>query len=231
MIPIRDNLVSKEKPILVWTLIALNVLIYLWDRSGSLWGPSVAFADLAMRPSEVVLTLRGQGDPTALAKVFTSMFLHGGPAHLVGNVLFLMVFGPGVERAFGGPRFALYYLFWGIVAAAAHVFVDPGSNVPTLGASGAIGGVLGAYFLLYPGSRVAIMVWPLVFLSFTVASWVLLGLWFVFQIVLPQPGVANWAHAGGFMAGMTSVLILGGRTKILKDQTVEEDEDFDEQYA
>lgn len=211
---------------MVWTLVALNIAIFLWDRNFALGGPSVSFADLAMRPKQIILTLTQGGDPAALAKVFTSMYLHGSLAHLLGNVLFLIVFGPGVERALGGPRFALYYLFWGVMAAAAHTFVNPGSDVPTLGASGAIGGVLGSYFLLFPGSRVELV---LLFYPIVVASWVLLGGWFLWQIFLPQPGVANWAHAGGFLAGMVTILVLGGRESVLKGKSIEEDLDFDDE--
>ncbi len=222
MIPVRDNLVSREPAVVVGTLLALNVLIYLWDRGGAILGPNVAFADLAMVPREVVMTLTSQGDPSALAKVFTSMFLHGSLAHLVGNVLFLLAFGPGVEQALGGPRFAVYYLFWGVAAAAAHIAVDPGSDIPTLGASGAIGGVLGAYFLLFPGSRVKVVIPPFFFFPFTVMAWILLGLWFAWQILFPQPGVANWAHAGGFLAGMLTILLAGGREKVLAPGLVKE---------
>ena len=226
MIPIRDNLLAKDRPVLIYTLLGLNILIYLWDRNFALFGPNVAFADLAMRPKQITLWLSGNGDPAAPAKVFTSMFLHGSLIHLIGNVLFLYVFGPGVERALGGPRFALYYLFWGLVAAAAHTFVNPGSDIPTLGASGAIGGVLGCYFLLYPGTRVELV---LLFYPVVVASWVLLGGWFLWQIFFPQPGVANWAHAGGFLAGMMTVLVLGGRQAVLKGKNIEEDDDFEDE--
>lgn len=226
MIPIRDNMLSKERPVLIWTLVALNILIYLWDRNFGLFGPNVAFADLAMRPKQITLYFSGNGDPAAVAKVFTSMFLHGNLGHLVGNVIFLYVFGPGVERALGGARFALYYLFWGVVAAAAHTFVNPGSDIPTLGASGAIGGVLGCYFLLFPGSRVELV---LLFYPVVVASWVLLGGWFLWQIFFPQAGVANWAHAGGFLAGMMTVLVLGGRQAVLKGKNIEEDEFFEDE--
>lgn len=227
MFPIRDNMISKEKPILVYTLIGLNVLLYLWDRGLNLNAPIMAFADLTMRPAEIALTLRGEGDPAALARIFTSMFLHGSLAHLIGNMLFLLTFGPSVERALGGPRFALQYLFWGIVAAGAHVFVNPDSMTPTLGASGAIGGVLGSYFILFPGAKVSLFVWPLP-IPISVLSWVLLLGWFAFQILLPQQGVANWAHAGGFMAGMATVLILGGRTKVLANSDIKEDDDFED---
>lgn len=213
---------------MTWTLIGLNALIYLWDRGGSLFGPSLAFADLAMRPSEVVQALFGGGDPFELGKIFTSMFLHGNLLHLLGNTLFLFAFGDNVEHALGPWRFALYYLFWGLMAALAHIAVDPMSQAQMLGASGAIGGVLGAYLLLFPGNRITVVVFPFVFWPFVVAAWVLLGLWFVFQIVFPQAGVANWAHVGGFLAGMVTILILGGREKALKGVEFEEEADPDD---
>jgi len=216
MIPIRDNRIARGHPVVTWTIIGLNVLIYLWDRQG-LTGMSVTFADLVMRPRDVVMTIEGH-EPTlfALVTVFTSMFMHANLLHIVGNMLFLLVFGPAIEQALGSPRYALYYLGWGVVAAAAHIFVYPHSQVPVLGASGAIGGVLGAYFLLFPGNKVEIFVPLLAFLTFEVAAWVLLGLWFVYQIAAPQQGVANWAHIGGFLAGMLTVLVMGGRAAVLK---------------
>lgn len=215
MIPLRDNLVGREKPLVTWTLIGLNVFLFVWDREWSWSGHSIVFADLAMRPSEVIAAATGRGDPFELGKLFTSMFLHASPWHLIGNMLFLMVFGENVENALGGFRYAVYYLFWGLVAAAAHIFVHPESPIPTLGASGAIGGVLGCYFLLFPGNRVQVVVPPLIFLVFALPAWVLLGFWFVFQVALPQAGVANWAHAGGFLAGMVTVLLAGGRAKLI----------------
>ncbi|MDI9635117.1 rhomboid family intramembrane serine protease [Kamptonema cortianum] len=228
MIPIRDNLKSRETPILVWTLVFLNVVLFLWDRGGRIGGPNISFADLSMVPADVVRAFSTAGDPFDAAKVFTSMFMHGSLAHLVGNLLFLFAFGPGVERALKAPRFTLYFLFWGLVAAAAHIFVNPASEIPTVGASGAIGGVLGAYFLLYPGSQIKVFVPPFFFWLFSVPSWAMLGLWFVWQIVFPQPGVANWAHAGGFMAGMATILVMGGRNAVLAGLAIEEDEDFEE---
>lgn len=216
MIPIRDNQLHRRVPVVTWTLIALNVLIYFWDRQGGLFGPNITFGDVVMRPSEVVGALTGTNDKFPLVTVFTSMFLHGGLLHLLGNLVFLLVFGYGVESALGSGRFALYYLAWGVLAAATHIFVDPGSTIPTLGASGAIGGVLGCYFLLYPGSKIELMVPPLFFFTFVLSAWLMLGMWFAFQILFPQEGVANWAHAGGFLAGMLTVLVLGGRAKVLR---------------
>lgn len=226
MIPIRDNRFSRAAPVVTWTLIALNVIVFLWDRHGAISGPSITFADLTLRPQLVVSALKDPSDLFPLTTIFTSMFMHGSLTHLIGNMLFLLVFGPGIEAALGSPRYALYYLFWGIFAAGSHIFVDPHSMVPVLGASGAIGGVLGCYFLLFPGNRIEIFVPLLLFLTFELPAWILLGLWFVYQIAIPQQGVANWAHAGGFLAGMLTVLIIGGRQAVLRGREAEFEYDF-----
>lgn len=225
MIPIRDNLITKRVPVVTFTLIGLNILIYLWDRQGSLFGASVVFGDLTMRPVEIVQALQG-GDRFALFSVFTAMFLHGNIVHLLGNLLYLFVFGPAVENALGSWRYTLYYLFWGVVAAATHVFVEPSSDIPTLGASGAIGGVLGSYFLLFPANKIEFVV-PLIPYPFVISAWVLLGTWFLYQVFVRQEGVATWAHAGGFLAGMLTILIAGGRLRLLKDKGLEEDDEFE----
>lgn len=212
-----EPIAEMEKPrlpLVVWTLLALNVLIYLWDRHGNPIGPSTTFADLTMHPNEVVGAVRHLGFP--LVTVFTSMFLHGGLTHLLGNLVFLYVFGPGVEEAIGSTRLALYYIAWGVAAAAAQIWVDPYTSVPTLGASGAIGGVLGSYFLLFPSSKIEVLI-P--FLEFEAPAWLLLGGWFLFQVFFRQEGVANWAHAGGFLAGMATILVLGGRAAVLKGRS------------
>jgi len=222
MIPIRDNQKRESVALVTYTLVVLNLIVYLWDRQGHIVGNSVVFADLAMRPNELIGSLRSiyrfeQGAYMfPIVTPFTSMFLHGGLTHILGNMIFLIVFGAGVEEAIGPVRFALYYLAWGLAAAAAQIYVDPSSPVPTLGASGAIGGVMGAYFLLFPGNKIQVSVPMLLFLSFEISAWVLLGMWFMWQILVPVPGVANWAHAGGFLAGMLTVLVMGGRSAILK---------------
>ena len=222
MIPLRDNQKRESVPLVTYTLVALNLIVYLWDRQGHVVGNSVVFADLAMRPNEVVGSLRSiyHFEPGAymfpIVTPFTSMFLHGGFTHILGNMIFLIVFGAGVEEGIGSVRYALYYLAWGLAAAFTQVYVDPSSPVPTLGASGAIGGVLGAYFLLFPGNKIQVYVPMFLILSFEISAWVLLGMWFIWQILVPVPGVANWAHAGGFLAGMLTVLVMGGRSAILK---------------
>jgi len=223
MIPLRDNQLNRPAPIVTYTLVALNCAIYLWDRQLNVFGPSVVFSDLAMRPADVVAAFKG-GDSFALVTIFTSMFLHGNLLHLLGNMLFLLTFGHGVEMALGPLRFALYYLSWGIVAAGVHTLVNPASVAPTLGASGAIGGVLGCYFLLFPGNKIEVLV-PFVFVPIVTSAWVLLGIWFLWQFV-HQEGVANWAHIGGFVAGMLTVLMMGGRDAILRGREQELEYDF-----
>lgn len=225
MIPLRDNQLNRPAPIITFTLIALNCIIFLWDRQFQIFSNGIVFGDLSMRPADVVsAAMRGQ-DHFALVTIFTSMFLHANLLHLFGNMLFLLTFGHGVETALGPFRFALYYVFWGVVAAATHIFVDPTSTVPTIGASGAIGGVLGCYFLLFPGNKIEVLI-PLLLVPIVTSAWVLLGIWFLWQIFVPQEGVANWAHAGGFMAGMATVLLLGGRSSVLKGRPQEIDYDF-----
>lgn len=226
MIPLSDNRIVRSAPAVTYAVIALNVIIFLWDRQGALFGPSIVFSDLAMRPNDVVAAVKGTGDRFALVTIFTSMFLHGSLLHLLGNMLYLLTFGSGAEWGIGPWRYSLYYLSWGVAASAAQIFVDPHSLIPIVGASGAIGGVLGAYFLLFPGNKLEILV-PFVPVPIETAAWILLGSWFLFQIFARQDGVANWAHAGGFLAGMLTILVLGGRKKILQGRELEENDYFD----
>jgi membrane associated rhomboid family serine protease len=224
MIPLRDNQQNRPTPIVTYTLILLNCLLYLWDRNFNfthIFGPGEVFTNLVMRPSDLTSAMGG-GDRFAFVTVFTAMFLHQNLLHLLGNMLFLLTFGQGVEGALGGPRFAIYYVFWGMVAAATHTFVNPHSLAATIGASGAIGGVLGCYFLLFPGNKIEVLI-PFVFVPIETSAWVLLGLWFLWQVLVPQQGVANWAHVGGFLAGMLTVLLLGGRSSVLKGKEQELD--------
>ena len=195
--------------------MALNLAVYLFDRGGNIFlKESLLFNDLAMRPMSIVEVLQYRASATELVTLFTSMFLHANLPHLIGNLIFLWVFGETIEGTFGSWRLAIYYLFWGLFASAVHIYVMPTSQVPTLGASGAIGGVLGAYFLCYPGNPIKFIVFPFVFNPLVIPAWILLGIWFAAQIVLPQTGVANWAHVGGFLAGMLTVLIMGGPVKV-----------------
>ena len=217
MLPIRDNMESRILPVVTWTIIGLNLIVFVWDRGPALLASNVAFADLGLTPSHLVAAIKGQGDPLEFGKAFTSIFLHANLWHLLVNLIFLQAFGPTIERTLGGLRFALYYLFWGLVGSACHVLVNWNSSAMLLGASGAIGGVLGCYLMLFPTNRIRTVIIPVVWWPFNVNSAVLLVIWLLWQVLFPQEGVANWAHAGGFLAGMVTVMVLGGREKALRD--------------
>lgn len=208
MIPIRDDSTSQQIPFVTWTIGALLIVIYLWDRQGALFGAPYVFADLAARPQNVIEAFRG-GSRDPLVTLFTSMFLHGGIYHIIGNLVFLKVFGPRVEDLFGAPRFAIYYLFFGIVAALTHILVMPNSTASLVGASGAIAGIMGVYFLSFPAARIECIWFPFLWVPFTLPAWLLLAFWFWLQLFTIQPGVATWAHVGGFLAGMLITILVG----------------------
>ena len=205
MVPIQDTGRTKGYAFVTYTLFFLLVVIYLWDREWQIFGPRIVFSDLAARPRDVISALEG-GDKFPLVTLLTSAFLHANLPHIIFNLIFLAVFAPRVEDYFGGIKFMLYYLFWGVSAAMIQIWVNPSSGVPMLGSSGAIAVVMGAYLLLYPASRIRVLIMP-IFLSVEFRAWFLLSFWFLMQIFLVQPGVANWAHAGGFLIGMLIVIL------------------------
>ncbi len=211
MIPLHDDNPTRIKPVFTVAFIAACIAVFFWQLS---LGPQLQRAiysfglipallfDIQQPPPEIAVI------PT-WTTVFTSMFLHGGWMHLIGNMLYLWIFGNNIEDAMGHKRFIVFYLLCGIAAALAQAIPDPQSVIPMVGASGAISGILGAYLLLYPNARVLVAI-PLGFILHTTrlpAVWVL-GLWFVFQLVNSalsgdqQGGVAWGAHIGGFVAGM-----------------------------
>ena len=220
MIPLHDDNPTELQPILTVAIIAACVVVFFWESSlgperieaavYSLGVIPAVLLDRAQLPPEVALIPPG-------ATVFTSMFLHGGLMHLAGNMLYLWIFGNNVEDAMGHIRFAIFYLLCGIAAVFGQVLQDPGSEVPMIGASGAISGILGAYLLLYPTARVLVLV-PIGFVMQTVrlpAGWVL-GFWFVAQLLSSAlseggAGVAWFAHIGGFIAGMALIPIFKRR--------------------
>ncbi|MCB2135048.1 MAG: rhomboid family intramembrane serine protease [Rhodobacteraceae bacterium] len=210
MLPIRDHNPSERTPFVTYALIALNVMIFLLQPSIS--GDDMALASFwrnwAMIPAAVTQGGEYQG-------ILTSMFLHAGIAHLAGNMLFLWIFGDNLEDQMGHFGFAVFYIASGIAAALAHIAADPGSVIPTVGASGAIAGVMGGYLLLFPRARVDILLIFIVFFRvFTIPAWIVLSFWFGLQIFsgwgVPSEGggVAYWAHAGGFAAGIVLALPL-----------------------
>jgi membrane associated rhomboid family serine protease len=219
VIPVKDDNPARLRPYVTLSLIVACVLAFIWqftsggagfERSVFALGviPSVLFGRVSLPPELAWVP--------AWATVATSMFLHGGLGHLLGNMLFLWVFGNNVEDAMGHLRFLAFYLLCGVAAVFAQALPDPGSNVPMVGASGAISGVLGAYMLLYPRARVLLAL-PPPFIFITIgwfrAVWVLAG-WFALQLLMgagarpPEGeagGVAFGAHVGGFVAGMVLI--------------------------
>jgi len=218
MIPIRDNLPTHRVPIINYLLIVGNIVAFAW-----LWLASPAQQETLVYEYAIIPSQFSSGIDTGnLRDVFTSMFMHAGWMHLIGNMLYLWIFGDNVEDRMGHIKYLLFYLFGGVFAAAAHIFVNPGSQIPTVGASGAIAAVLGAYLILYPQSRVATFI-PLGFFMTlrTVPASIVLVVWFLLQFfegVLSlgagdMGGVAFWAHIGGFVAGVVIGLFSRKRTK------------------
>lgn len=215
MIPLHDDNPTRIKPILTIAFIASCVLVFLWQMSLGAEGGQRAVYSLGVIPAVLFDHLDMPAElawvpPTAT--VFTSMFLHGGFMHLGGNMLYLWIFGNNVEDSMGHVRFVIFYLLCGIAAALGQALANPSSEVPMIGASGAISGVLGAYLLLYPHARVLTLI-PLGAFSQMVRmpAVVVLGLWFVLQLFNSaaasgkQGGVAWFAHIGGFVAGMVLI--------------------------
>ena len=228
MFPLRDDNPSLHTPWVTYGIIALNLLSWgLLQGFGT--DPALARSlclhalipgDLLNQvtvgtriplTNELSCVLDGSSNSTTL---ISSMFMHGGWLHLIGNMWFLWIFGDNVEDALGSLRFALFYLLCGLAAAAAQIGTDPDSLIPMVGASGAIGGVMGAYALLYPHARIQLLL-VLGFFVTTVAvpAFVMLGYWFLLQLLGGLPalksssgGVAFWAHIGGFLAGIALVL-------------------------
>jgi membrane associated rhomboid family serine protease len=214
MIPIRDDVASRTIPFVTYGIIALNVLAFWYEiRLGH---GSERFVEAF---GLVPLRFHAMHDPIRrFTPVLTSMFLHGGLMHLLGNMLFLHIFGDNVEDRLGHRRFLLFYLACGTIAAFVQADILPRSTVPMIGASGAIAGVAGAYFVFYPRARVLVLVPLLLFYEILdVPAVVFLLLWFVMQIAFavsghgasPGAGVAWWAHLGGFAGGVLGAMVLG----------------------
>ena len=221
-LPLYDDNPVRRAPIVNYLLIGLSIGAFLWELGQNqhrvlyAYGmiPAVLFGSAHLAPYLHVLP--------AWVTVFTSMFLHGGWFHLIGNMLFLWIFGHNVEDELGHSRYLVLYLASGVAAALIQGLSAPHSHVPMIGASGAIAGVLGAYAVLSPRANVHVFVWIVIFFRIVnVPAWALLGLWFVMQLVsgLEQangrPGVAFWAHTGGFVAGMLLVTQLRRQGTVL----------------
>jgi hypothetical protein len=212
MLPLRDDRPSSRIPFVNYTLIAINILVFLWQLSLGERDASLMY-QLALIPAQVTTGIT----PDDFLHLLTSMFMHGGWAHIGGNMLYLWIFGDNVEDAMGHGRYLVFYLLGGVLASAAHILTNLNSVIPTVGASGAIAAVLGAYLVLYPRARVLTLVTLGFFIRLTmIPAAIVLGLWFVLQLFqgvlsLGGPdmgGVAFWAHIGGFVAGLLLARLL-----------------------
>jgi len=223
-----DNSQRRITPIVTWTFIAINVLVFLYQLSdeGFTYGFSTVPFEITRNIDLVspALYSRGQmvqapqtpGPNPIYLTLFTSMFMHGGFMHIAGNMLYLWIFGDNIEDRLGHVKFIIFYLLCGLIASATHIFFDPTSKIPSLGASGAIAGVLGAYLVLYPHQRIRVLV-PLGFFSQVtdLPALLVIGFWAVLQFFqgfgsimeTAQTGVAYMAHVGGFVAGLVLVFL------------------------
>ena len=208
MFPIRDHNPSEKTPYVTYALIAVNVLVFVsyWPLFADELALQRFFFEWALIPARVA-------DGFAWHTLITSLFLHGGVLHLAGNMLFLWIFGDNLEEDLGHVGFLLFYLAGGLGADAAHVLAAPWSVVPTVGASGAIAGVMGGYMLLYPKARVDVLFIFIVFFKiFPIPAWIILAVWFALQLFsgagadASTGGVAYWAHAGGFVVGFLLII-------------------------
>ena len=225
MFPLRDDNPTRRTPVVTYGLVALCGAVWLGVQGAGIEGPrfEASICEFGAIPAEI-LGRGGLGEGPCgaggltVGALLTSMFLHGGWLHLLGNLWFLWIFGNNVEDALGRVRFLGFYLCAGVLAALAHVASDPGSPVPMVGASGAISGVMGAYLMLFPRAHVRTLLFLLFFITFlNVPAWVYLLYWFGLQLASSAlaigSGVAFWAHIGGFIAGAAAVFPFRNRLR------------------
>ncbi len=221
MIPLGDNVPSERTPFVTYTLIAVNVLVFFWELV--LGTQADAFINAWGTTAVDIISWRQ--NPLVLSTLVTSVFLHGGWLHLIGNMLYLAIFGDNVEGIMGHRRFLFFYLLCGVAANVAQVIIAPSSTIPGIGASGAIAGVLAAYLLCFPRARVFVGIPLLVYMEVIALPAILvLGFWFVVQLFngvaaigmsseATMGGVAWWAHVGGFATGMLLTPLLRQRRR------------------
>ncbi|HUS19286.1 MAG TPA: rhomboid family intramembrane serine protease [Terriglobales bacterium] len=218
MIPLRDDAPRTTTPFITYFLVALNCLIFLFEVSLTSGSRAEFVYQFGVVPESVVDAISGTPGASvagAGVSILSSMFLHASWLHLIANMWALWIFGDNIEDHIGHFRYLALYLASGISASVMHVAFNQGSQVPTVGASGAIAGVMGAYFLLFPSARV-LTIMPIVFVFVWLPAWIVLGYWFVAQFLSGAAtaiartsntggGVAFWAHVGGFLAGVTLI--------------------------
>jgi membrane associated rhomboid family serine protease len=219
VIPLRDSIPGRRTPVTMLTLLGTNLFVFLYTVGlGSPWEIQAFFETYGLVPARIL------GPDPPYYTLFTSMFLHGGWLHLVGNMLYLWIFGNNVEDATGHLGFLVFYVLCGLAAAFAQILIQPASQVPMVGASGAIAGVLGGYLVLYPRARILALV-PLGFFLhlMEVPAVLFLPMWFLLQLVYGIAslgvrsefggGVAFWAHIGGFVAGLVCIRMFARRPR------------------
>lgn len=222
--PLRDSPGLRRRPVVTMTLVMINLVVFLLEMASGEMAMRL-LATFAVVPAYALTPAYWTGaGGWPLLTMFTAIFLHGSWGHLVGNMLYLWVFGDNVEDRLGRWRFLLFYLLCGFLANVAHVLANPDSLVPTIGASGAVAGVLGGYILLFPRARVLTLV-PIGFFvpAVRVPAWAYLGLWFLVQLasgLAPlwfrdmTQSVAFWAHINGFLSGVALAQLLKPRARI-----------------
>lgn len=216
MIPIKDNVPTRTFPIITVSIIVVNILIFLWQRTTLPAAETeVMYKNYGLIPREFLASLSTRWDllPYNVLTIFTSMFLHGGFLHLGGNMLYLWIFGNNVEDTMGHKRFAFFYLTSGVAAAVFQFLYDPSSNVPMVGASGAVSGILGAYLLLFPYAKVKTLFFIFIFIKIVeLPAILLLSIWFFVQVFYSHlEGIAWYAHIGGFVFGLLAVKLFGAK--------------------
>jgi membrane associated rhomboid family serine protease len=224
MLPIRDDQPRYSTPWVNYFLIGLNLIIFVFEWSLDPRSLELLIGQFAVVPSHLASFLAGSPKyplPAIVLPFFTSLFLHGSWMHVIGNMWFLYIFGDNVEDYLGHFKYLVFYLLTGVLAMGTHMVMNLHSTAPALGASGAIAGVLGAYFVLYPRARV--LTWFFVFVLW-VPAWIILGYWFVLNFLSGTAtslavqhqnmgGVAFWAHVGGFASGALLVKLFGERSR------------------
>ena len=212
MFPLRDTQPSYSKPVVTMIIIAINVLVFLFEFSLTDYQRNEFIAIYGLTP-----------DSFSLPSIFTSMFLHGGFMHVLGNMWFLWIFGDNIEDILGHGKYLLFYLACGVVAAFAQYIMNPFSRVPMVGASGAIAGVMGAYMIKFPHSRIRTLIFFFFITFIDIPAWVMLIYWFGTQLLsgvgsigytqASQGGTAFFAHIGGFIAGLVLIKLLPTRDR------------------
>ena len=225
MLPIKDDQPSYSTPWVTRFLIALNLVIFLFEATLDGRSLNILIRQFGMVPSHLAAFLAGSPKyplPAVVLPFFTSLFLHGSWMHVIGNMWYLYIFGDNVEDYLGHFKYLLFYLLTGMLAMGTHAAMSLHSTAPAVGASGAIAGVLGAYFVLYPRAKVLTWIFELLVVVVWIPAWISLGFWFLFNFLSGTEtmlavhrqnmgGVAFWAHVGGFVSGALLVRVFGER--------------------